>query len=420
MVDIFVNQISVSGVKNLDANCTIDFSLKGRIKAIYGTNGAGKTALMLGVRILQRLLLDDRYLVEARRPLLDIINKSSKRVSLFVVFSVDEKKYQYDAILKVVGSDVLIASERLSAFGRGKDKTLVFAAGDGLLSTVRSPNAEEVVKQTMNLLSRSSFSSIFAAKNRQGDRFFISELEQFQAMSALISFANRISVYLMPGDLPAEPYDLSTKKDIPAEITEKLASISEHNRHKELAFIAKKDVGNYKAMTDRFCNFIRVFKPELQKIDVDVREVDKGVVSVERIFDYGSGRRINSYMESTGIRSLMDIYPFLFVAVNGGIVFVDELDGNINGVMLSSLIQYLSRFAKGQLCFTSHDSSLMASLQENKYGISFLSPESGIRAWVKNGHYDPESQWIGGFVPGFPFNYEPLDFYSAFAPIVEA
>ena len=324
MADIFVNRISICGVKNLDATCTIDFSPKGRIKAIYGTNGAGKTALMLGVRILQRLLLDDRYLVEARRPLIDIINKNSKKVLLTTEFSAGEKKYKYDAALKVVGSDVLIMSERLSVLGRRRDMSISFATGEGFLTAVDSPNAEELRKQTMNLLNRSSLSSIFAAKKRQGDRLFVSELEEFQAMSALISFANSINVYLKPDDLHVEPYDPSMRNSAPPEITEKLAAISENNRHKELMFITKKDVAGFKAMTDRFCNFVRIFKPELLKIDVDVREVDKGVVSVERIFDYGNGRRINSYMESTGIRSLMDIYPFLFVAVNGGIVFASK------------------------------------------------------------------------------------------------
>ena len=420
MVSIFLNSISICGVKNLDVPCTIDFSMKGRIKAIYGMNGAGKTALMLGVRILQRLLLDERYLVEARRPLLDIINENKRTVSLSATFSVADKKYRYETKLAVVGSNVLIVSERLSSFTHGAKTTVVFETENGVLSWNEGLLPEEVINRTLNLLERSSLSSIFAARKRLGDLAFASALEKVNALSALLSFSERISVYVMTNDLPGEPYGFHSGKDISAEVMERLATISENNRHKELDFISKKDVGNYQELAKRFCSFVRIFKPELQKIDLDIREVDQGVVSVERIFDYGNGRRINSYMESTGVRSLMGIYPFLFAAMNGGIVFIDELDGNINGVMLSSLIQYLTQFASGQLCFTSHDSSLMASLQENRYGISFLSPNKGIRTWVKNGHYDPESQWVGGFIPGFPFNYEPLDFYAAFKPIAGA
>jgi len=418
MANVFLKKISICGVKNLDVPCTIGFSEKGRIKAIYGTNGAGKTALMLGVRILQRLLVDERYLIEARRPLLDIINKNKKEVLITADFIANGKEYSYETGLNVVASDIWISFERLSTVSRGK-KNVVFETVKGSLVEARISSFDDLAKQTMNLLGRSSLSSILAAKKRLGDPYSASTIDAFAPLRDLLLFAERINVYLIPGDLPSEPYDLFAGKDVPSDVAEKLALISENNRHKELSFIAKQDVDYYRVATNRFCAFIRIFKPELQKIDVDVREVDKGVVSVERIFDYGNGRRVNSYMESTGIRALMSVYPFLYAAVNGAIVFIDELDGNINGVMLSSLIKYLTRFAKGQLCFTSHDSSLMASLQENTYGVSFLSPQSGIRAWVKNGHYDPESQWIGGFIPGFPFNYEPLDFYHAFAPIEE-
>ena len=143
------------------------------------------------------------------------------------------------------------------------------------------------------------------------------------------------------------------------------------------------------------------------------------VLGVERIFEYPGGVMVNSYLESTGIRALVSVFPFIQAAVDGQIVFIDEMDANINGIFLSSLIEYLIGYCSGQICFTSHNTHLMSALNvaDNQYGVCFLSPSKGVKAWVKNGHYDAEGQWVKGFVPGFAFNFEPLDFYGIFPPM---
>lgn len=411
-----LEKLAIKGIKNLTHECILPFSKKGKVKAIYGVNGAGKTALMLSARVLKMSVLRKDYVIENRRPLLDIINKSLKSVCISAVFSEGSRKCLYEIELRIRESGVVIASETLHRFTRGAQKTIVYAIKDGSISYLPNAFPAAFLDETKNLLSKSSFSSIvFASESLKGA---LPKSIDAESISLLWAFANSLQVYLMPGDLLEEPYEVGFGSGIPESIADELKEVSGNNRHKELDFILKSDLSRYQDSTKRLADFIRLFKPALKDIKVDKHQMRGDVLGVERIFEYADHVSVNSYLESTGIRSLVSIFPFIQSAVDGQIVFIDEMDANINGVFLSSLIEYLITYCRGQICFTSHNTGLMSALNapDNQYGVCFLSPTKGVKAWVKNGHYDPEGQWIKGFIPGFAFNFEPLDFYGIFPP----
>ena len=61
---------------------------------------------------------------------------------------------------------------------------------------------------------------------------------------------------------------------------------------------------------------------------------------------------IDLEFESAGIKHLIEMYNALKLASMGAVVFIDELDANINDVMLGKLIEFFNYYGDGQLCFT--------------------------------------------------------------------
>jgi AAA15 family ATPase/GTPase len=120
--------------------------------------------------------------------------------------------------------------------------------------------------------------------------------------------------------------------------------------------------------------------------------------------------RVHIGFESTGIKRLIRIFDYLTLAMDGKIVFIDEMDSNINDVYLCKIVEFFKLYGKGQLCFTTHSTSPMEVLKDSKNSIDFLSSDSRIVPWKKNGNYTPESLYRRGMIEYLPFNIEAEDF----------
>ena len=155
-------------------------------------------------------------------------------------------------------------------------------------------------------------------------------------------------------------------------------------------------------------SFLQLFKTDIKSIDIDKKE-DKDYYECRLLVDYG-GYTVDTEFESTGIKKLIRIFDALQGAANGQIVFIDEMDSNINDVYLCKLIEYLMLYGKGQLCFTTHNTSPMTELRNGKKSIDFLSNDNFIVSWSTNGNYKPENLYKQGLIKYLPFNIEPEDF----------
>lgn len=72
----YLLSLKISGIKNIEVPIELNFYKKTinnsdfdpekyRIKAIYGENGSGKTAIITAVKILQNFLTDKNYLIDS-------------------------------------------------------------------------------------------------------------------------------------------------------------------------------------------------------------------------------------------------------------------------------------------------------------------------------------------------------------------
>ena len=172
--------------------------------------------------------------------------------------------------------------------------------------------------------------------------------------------------------------------------------------------IPKKIYASYEEQVRRLCEFVKIFKPELVDIEIEKKDYDQFYkCNLKMVYeDY----TLDKEFESRGIKKMMDLFNYLNTASNGGIVFIDELDSNINDVYLDKIIEYFVYYGRGQLCFTSHNLSPMTVLKRNKNAINFISSINTVHTWTKKGNLSPENAYKNGFIEDSPFNVDPSDF----------
>ena len=178
------------------------------------------------------------------------------------------------------------------------------------------------------------------------------------------------------------------------------------------SIIPKNYFDMYKQKIDNLTSFLRIFKHDLKSIEIDVKD-DGDNYRCDLNLNYGD-YLINKEFESTGIKKLIKLFDCFDAASKYGIVFIDEMDSNLNDVYLCKIIEYFMYYGKGQLCFTTHNLDPMSVLKENKYSIDFLSSDNKLVSWVSKGNAAPDSYFKNGMIENIPFNIDATDFIGVF------
>ncbi len=428
----------MSGIKCLKESITLDFYGKSvnkdfnpdkyRIKGIYGENGAGKSAIITGVAIYKSLLLRDNYLGESnvQKQLHELINKEAKSFKISCEFVVTEKDkiciFSHEIELVQDQNESYVIAHELLQIKFNNSKNLyrtVYETSNGILTTVSYLDEKgelDIRNISMNLVSRQTLLSIiFTRLNNFGDILS----KQFADICFMVMY---FALMLTTHFDKADEHELyfqqlrieQLKKEDAEEKTyidelEKMVLIRSNNQHRVHKGLYKDYVNYIKQLT----RFIKVFKRELKSIDIK-KDVNGAFYECKLNLNYGK-YAVNEEFESTGIKKLIELFNCLSIASMGGIVFIDELDSNINDVYLCRLIEYFMYYGEGQLCFTSHNIGPMMVLKDNKKSIDFLTGNNTIVPWTKNGNYTPDGSYRNGMIKDIPFNIEPSDFIQIFA-----
>ncbi len=440
---LYLLNIRVSGIKNIKNEVRLDFYKKTvdkdfdpdkyRIKAVYGENGCGKSALVTAIKIFQDLLISDNYLSESKTQLFldEIINRSTGTFRFDCEFLAHADTfnivYAYSVCIAKSDNGVYeILSETLKRkngnYVNNKYKK-IFESKDGDLSYISCSADKRAIleKMTMNLLSTHSFLSIFLTNLKKDAASFNETLgrqDLFLDMLMFFTLAIMIRVYLAEED-QHELY-LLRRKSIEGRADGRILQ-EQMFGYRDLANIfssvneksvAKDDFEGYRDKIHQLTRFIQIFKPDLVSIDIDAKENgDRYECTLD--LNYGD-YRINREFESTGIKKLIRLFDCFALASTMGIVFVDEMDSNLNDVYLCKLIEYFMYYGKGQLCFTTHNLDPMSILKENKNSIDFLSSDGHLVPWTSRGNASPENQYKNGMIEDLPFNIDATDFVGIF------
>lgn len=434
---VYLLNVRMSGIKSIKNEIRLDFYKKTvdknfdpdkfRVKAIYGENGSGKTAIITGIKIFQDLMLSNQYLNESKnqRFLDEIINKETSRFTFGCEYITGEEEsyivYDYNFELeKNNKGDYVIKHESLNLKNGNypnNNYVNVFECDNGELINI---NCNETVKniiekKTFNLLNKNPFMSLYIVDYTsviEKDKEFSYNIAVMLFLIALINVyineEDKHDIYFLRKTIRESHEKSSEYID---DINEILDTISVYSGFDDNS-ISKSEFDKYKESVKQLTKFIQIFKRELKSIDIDAKD-DGDNYRCELIFNYGN-YKVNKEFESTGIKKLVRLYSAFKAANNFGIAFVDEMDSNINDIYLCKLIEYFMYYGKGQLCFTMHNVDPMSLLKQNKNSIDFLSSDNKIVSWVSKGHASPENYYKNGMIENSPFNIDATDFIGIF------
>lgn len=450
----YLLSLTTQGIKNITKPITIRFykkkSLKNfnpaydHVRAIYGTNGAGKTAIMTSVRILQQLLTGkDTITLLGSEYFSNILNKENPIFSISIDYAIIKKennsdnynayrRYRYfielDGTNKV---DIKIISERLSVI-KGQDENSilldVFECKDGkvvsLLDGVKKTQSifdiDLIKEKSLNIISKQSFVTFlleylieFNKKSKEKKHFNDYE----QNLYSIMLFSAFLKVQLANDDKHSEYFESSKttiKNFMELSDNEMRIFLLEQGLDKagEKTVVKKELYQEFEKFIKRQTKFIQLFKPELKSIEIHKIE-GKDFYLCSRVMNYDN-YSISVDFESTGIKRLLAIYTFLNAASEGKIVFIDEIDANLSGVYLQRLVEFLNIYGNGQLCFTAHSLDPMHVLSNYSKSIYFLNENSEILSRTKNANYKPYILYPEGMIKGISFSLEAFDFVKVF------
>ena len=447
MNDIFLVSYRVKGIKNFEEEVSLSFYKKTitkpidtdnyNVKGIYGMNGSGKSAIISSVDILRNFLINENYLNNpiVQSSLDEIINKKIEELHIGTkfLFKVSEDRtylYEYEVVLKKNDfGRYVIDSEQLSCknvFSKKDEFITVFKVKKGEIEYINTEEdivlENEFREKTKNLLSNSSASSLFLMKFNHNKIKTVNLASISMGTRLLIGYSFNMHVYMDQSNNHTDYFvnnilNKNSEKNIKIHAAlmnvlhiVDIQNLSIFSCKTDTISVDKYEV--YKDSVKKLKKFIQIFKPELK--DIEIERKDKGdnyVCSLNMVYE---GFSINSEFESTGIKKLIKLYAYLQEMVQGGIVFIDELDSNLHDVYLCALLEYLMNYGQGQLCFTTHNVGPMDILKRNKKSIDFLSIDNKIYPWKTNGNYSPAKLYRNGMIEGSPFNIDAIDFIDVF------
>ena len=259
---------------------------------------------------------------------------------------------------------------------------LVFESANGeLVSLGDMDDFDFLFNKTRNLLSTASFCAVYSAKK-------LDQQLSTQEINSLQLLGQSLYVYEATG-LNTQAVGL-----YPAENS-----------------ISKNEIAEFRRDVTGLCQFLRIFKPDLKMIAIDSRESYNSFIC-DLIMDYGE-YKIEAKNESSGIQRLIELFMCLKNMCNGKILFVDDLELDLHSVYLSALVEYLLNYVEGQMCFTTHDISLMDVLKQND--IDYLSEDHRLYAQKKGIGYLPSNLYKDGMIEDSQFNVDTLDFVGVFS-----
>ena len=410
--------MKLSGIKNLDKEIELQFSNKilsktinvrtNNVKAIYGSNGSGKTGIVCAVALYKSLVLERDFITisNSNGLLENLINQLTSTFSITMTFaecedSIPKRVLSHSIVVKNDNGKAYISSEELIKLHgtRLNDNSKwqnIYSVIEGELTLCKS---KDLYDMTKNLLKTQSVPSIAFSNFITYRPSKKEDSSVYSKISTVWNFALNIRAMFNSYDNYFNKVDDLNTQYLDSQKNDYLVPKSFYN-------LFEKRIGN-------LTRFLKVFKDDLEYIDIVKEEKnDKYICTLTLV--YKDGRRIARKYESSGIKKMMDLYASIRDADEGKIVFIDEFDANIHDVVLIKLVDYIREYSDGQFVFTTHNLGPMDVLQKGKYSIDFLSEDSKITSWVQMGNSSASSVYRKGVIKYSPFNIESFSFLGVF------
>ena len=427
-MEFYLLEFRLKGIKNIEKEIAINFYKQDirkfnrdnyNVKGIFGRNGIGKTAIIKGIEILRNIVLDNDYLILKNSLLNEMINKKLKKCHLSTEFLVvDEEKrkhiFEHSIDLKLENGKIIITKEIINKKKLDRkeiSRTLIIENGE--INKSKSnyfKKLDGIEKLSMNLLDRKSIVKLLVNDIVKGRKNRL-ESEKFEFIYLYVLYS-KINVFT---HLEDSHYKMVSVNFENQNWLDKIYIdyINQEGKKRNILLKTKEEINFLKKSLKRKEKFLKLFNPEIEKIEFEKKDFDEKYYEIEYIFCYKE-YKINFEYESMGMKSLFRLFDVLDTVNNGGIVFVDEIDMSINDLYLNRLIEFFAENGKGQFVFTAHNTSILDTLKKYKNSIDFVTEYQEIKPWIKNGNYSPRKQYLEGMLPNMPYNIEYYDFFEIF------
>ena len=431
-MEFYLLEFRLNGIKNIEKTIEISFYKQDirnfnrgnyNVKGIFGRNGIGKTAVIKGIEILRNIVLDSDYLILKSSLLNEIINKKLKECYLsaeFLIIDKNNKKhiFEHSINLKIENGKIIITNEIINKKKLDRKeilKTLIIE--NGKINKNKSnyfENLDEIEKLSMNLLDRKSIIKLViddVEKNIEKDGTNELKSEKFGFIYLYVLYL-KINVFTHLEDSHYKMVYINFENQ---NWLDKIYIdyVNQEAKKRNILSKTKEEIENLNKNLKRKERFLKLFNPELNKIEFEKKDFDENYYEIEYVFNY-KDYKINFEYESMGMKSLFRLFDVLDTVNNGGIVFVDEIDMSIHDLYLNRLIEFFAENGKGQFTFTAHNTSVLDTLKKYKNSIDFMTEYQEIKPWIKNGNYSPRKQYLEGMLPNMPYNIEYYDFFEIF------
>ena len=431
-MDFYLLGFRLNGIKNIEKEIAINFYKQDirnfnrenyNVKGIFGRNGIGKTAIIKGIEILRNIVLDSDYLILKSSLLNEIINKKLKECYLsseFLIIDKNNKKhvFEHSVNLKIENGKIIITKEIINKKKLDRKeilKTLIIE--NGKINKEKSnyfKNLDEIEKLSMNLLDRKSIIKLIidnVEKNIEKEGTNELKSEKFEFIYLYVLYL-KVNVFTHSEDSHYKMVYINFENQ---NWLDKIYVdyINQEAKKRNILSKTKEKIENLNKNLKRKERFLKLFNPELNKIEFEKKDFDENYYEIEYVFNY-KDYKINFEYESMGMKSLFRLFDVLDTVNNSGIVFVDEIDMSIHDLYLNRLIEFFAENGKGQFTFTAHNTSILDTLKKYKNSIDFMTEYQEIKPWIKNGNYSPRKQYLEGMLPNMPYNIEYYDFFEIF------
>ena len=427
-MEFYLLEFRLKGIKNIEKEIAINFYKQDirkfnrdnyNVKGIFGRNGIGKTAIIKGIEILRNIVLDNDYLILKNSLLNEMINKKLKKCHLSTeILVVDEEKrkhiFEHSIDLKLENGKIIITKEIINKKKLDRkeiSRTLIIENGE--INKSKSnyfKKLDGIEKLSMNLLDRKSIVKLLVNDIVKGRKNRL-ESEKFEFIYLYVLYS-KINVFT---HLEDSHYKMVSVNFENQNWLDKIYIdyINQEGKKRNILLKTKEEINFLKKSLKRKEKFLKLFNPEIEKIEFEKKDFDEKYYEIEYIFCYKE-YKINFEYESMGMKSLFRLFDVLDTVNNGGIVFVDEIDMSIHDLYLNRLIEFFAENGKGQFVFTAHNTSILDTLKKYKNSIDFVTEYQEIKPWIKNGNYSPRKQYLEGMLPNMPYNIEYYDFFEIF------
>lgn len=418
---------SVDFVKTTDD----DFSFVPSVLGIYGQNGSGKTTIVQVIEIVKTLMMGKSL----PKGMIDIVSIDSDSCEITIDFVITDnktKKYNviYNVCLDVIKEKtdntinpltnsfeekkLVITREKLSAsFIDLEDKEScvklspiinceinsdkVFLPTTKLNSlTNGSKNAQKNLMFSKMISYDKSKSFIFSFETLKEFRENHSDDFSMNVIENLVNFANA-NLFVI-GTKNSGLINLNAALPFNFILTnENISTIG--NIAIDLMGTSLIPIEAFEIVNTSITSMNTVLEQLIPNLTIMLEEIGKqndknGNESVQvQLYSIRNGKKVSMKNESEGIKKLVSILQLLIVMFNNPstTVAIDELDSGIFEYLLGELLRIISKQAKGQLIFTSHNLRALETIEkkyvyftttndENRYvKMAYVSTNNNLR-----------------------------------------